>query len=262
MLTEYDLTGKVALITGAGRGIGTGIAEVLAESGADMAINARTPRYVEPFARKLTERTGRQIVPAIGDITVQDLADDMISGVLSQFGRVDILVNNLGDSIRSPLVGLPDDGYSASLPNADIGRVLELNLLATIYCAKAIGKHMLERGSGKVINISSFAAIRGRSQQSIYSASKAGVVGFTRSLALEWAPYGVQVNGIAPGIFPDPATVGEDGYLQAVEDARDRIPVGRVGYLREVGLLAAYLSSDASNYMTGQVLPLDGGLTI
>ena len=121
---------------------------------------------------------------------------------------------------------------------------------------------MLARRSGKVINITSFAAAKGTTNLTIYAAAKAALVGFTRALALEWAPYGIQVNGIGPGLFPDPVTVGEAGYRQRVEDAKLTVPLKREGRLREVGLLALYLASAASDYMTGQTLYLDGGLTL
>jgi NAD(P)-dependent dehydrogenase (short-subunit alcohol dehydrogenase family) len=121
---------------------------------------------------------------------------------------------------------------------------------------------MLARRSGKVVNIGSFASARGGSVLTIYSAAKSALVGFTRSLALEWAPYGVQVNAIAPGLFPDPVTAGEAGYAQRVENARRTVPLQREGRLREVGLLTVYLASRASDYMTGQTLYLDGGLTL
>jgi NAD(P)-dependent dehydrogenase (short-subunit alcohol dehydrogenase family) len=121
---------------------------------------------------------------------------------------------------------------------------------------------MLARRSGKVINVGSFASERGRAMLTIYAAAKSALVGFTRSLALEWAPYGVQVNGIAPGLFPDPVTVGEAGYVERQRNAQKVVPLQREGRLREVGLLALYLAGSASDYMTGQTLYLDGGLTL
>ena len=252
-IPEYDLTGKVAFVTGAGRGIGKGIAQVLAEAGADVVINALTPQYVEGLAADIGKATGRRVVPLVADVTKPDEVERAVARILGEFGSLHILVNNLGDAIRKPLVQLTDE---------ELRTVLDLNFTATVLCSRAVGPHMLARRSGKVINITSFAAAKGTPNLTIYAAAKAALVGFTRALALEWAPYGIQVNGIGPGMFPDPVTVGEAGYRQRVEDAKLTVPLKREGRLREVGLLALYLASAASDYMTGQTLYLDGGLTL
>lgn len=252
-IPEYDLHGKVAFVTGAGRGIGKGIAEVLAEAGADVVINALTPQYVEGLAADIGKATGRRVVPLVADVTRPDEVERAIARILREFGALHILVNNLGDAIRKPLVQVTDE---------ELRTILDLNLTATVLCSRAAGPHMLARRSGKVINISSFAAVKGAPNLTIYAAGKAALVGFTRALALEWAPHGVQVNGIGPGLFPDPVTVGDAAYRQRVEDAKRTVPLGREGRLREVGLLALYLASSASDYMTGQTIYLDGGLTL
>lgn len=260
-MDEFRLDGRVALITGAGRGIGAGIAEVLSEAGADVAINALTERYVKPLADGLTERTGRRVLARIADVTKKDEADELVATVLSEFGKLDILVNNLGDAIQAPLVALPDDPSGKALTDEELGMIVDINVMAALHCTRAVGAHLLERRSGKVVNVSGYAGLRGRPNQTVYSIGKAGLVGFTRSLAHEWAPFRIQVNAIAPGTFPDPITVAEVEYESAVAAAAERIPLGRVGRLREVGLLALYLASPASDYMTGQVIALDGGLT-
>lgn len=160
----------------------------------------------------------------------------------------------------NPLVPLPGQGGSP-VSDEEIKKVIDVNLTCTILCTRAIGPHFLSRRSGKVIIISSFSGVHGRPNYTLYGAGKSGLLGFTRSLALEWAHYGIQVNGICPGTFPDPVTLGEAGYKKALADARTSIPVGREGRLREVGLLALYLASSASDYMIGQMLFLDGGLS-
>jgi len=261
MIPEYSLEGKVALITGAGRGIGTGIAEVLAEAGADLALNALTPQHVVRFAEQLAVRSGRKVIYVIADVTKSERVEHLFNRVLEELGRLDILVNNLGDAIIKPLVALPGE-KGEPVSDEEIKMVMDLNLTSAILCSRAAGPHFLQRRSGKVIIISSFAAIRGRANQTVYAAAKSALWGFTRSLAMEWAPYGIQVNAISPGTFPDPVTVGAEGHLKAIEKAQTSVPLGREGRLREVGLLALYLASSASDYMTGQMLFLDGGLSI
>ena len=263
-IPEYDLSGKVAFVTGAGRGIGKGIAQVLAEAGAEVVINALTGRYVEALAADIRKATGRRVMPLVADVTKSDEVEGSVNRILAEFGSLHILVNNLGDAIRKPLVPMPGQGadFLTPLTDGELRVIVDLNFTATVLCSRAVGPHMLARRSGKVINIASFASARGSPTLTIYAAAKTALVGFTRALALEWAPWGVQVNAIAPGLFPDPVTVGEEGYAQRVEEAKRVIPLKREGKLREVGLLALYLASPASDYMTGQTLYLDGGLTL
>ena len=258
---EYDITDKVVLITGAGRGIGKGIAQVLAEAGADIALNALTPKYVEATAADIAKASGRRVVPVIADVTKPDDVQRAVEQVVGTFGRIDVLVNALGDSIRKPLVKLPEkDLAQASLD--EIKFVMDVNLTEAILCTRAVGPHMLERRVGKIINIASWTARSGGSDLVLYTTAKTALVGLTRSLALEWAPYGVHVNAIAPGMFPDPVTSGEERTKQTMERATRTVPLKRAGRLREVGLLALYLASDASDYMTGQTILLDGGLSL
>jgi 2-deoxy-D-gluconate 3-dehydrogenase len=262
-LEVFDVTGKAVLITGAGRGIGKGIAQVLAEAGADVAINALTPRYVEGVAAEISGASGRQVVPVIADVTKTDGAQDAVDATIQAFGRIDVLINNLGDSIRKPLVALPDQAEGGdALSEDEISHVMDVNLTEAIFCTRAVGPHMLERRSGKIINISSWTAKQGGGDMVVYSIAKTGLAGFTRAQALEWAPYGVHVNCIAPGLFPDPVTVGEDGVQRTAERAARIVPLGRPGDLREVGYLALYLASAASDYMTGQTLYIDGGMSL
>jgi NAD(P)-dependent dehydrogenase (short-subunit alcohol dehydrogenase family) len=259
---EYDLKGTVAFVTGAGRGIGKGIAQALAEAGADVVINSLTDRYVTKLADEIASATGRRVMPLVADVTKSAEVERAVDRILTELGALHVLVNNLGDSIRKPLVPLPGGTSDAPLSDEELRFVMDVNLTATILCTRAAGPQMLARRSGKVINIGSFASTRGGAMLTIYSAAKTALVGFTRALALEWAPFGIQVNGIAPGLFPDAVTAGEAGYRERVENARRTVPLGREGRLREVGLLAVYLASSASDYMTGQTLYLDGGLTL
>lgn len=252
LTTEFSLAGKTALITGAGRGIGTGIAEVFAEAGATVIVNALTDRHLVPFAEALQARTGQTVVALAGDAASAEGVAALVARALAVTGQIDILVNNLGDSIKRPLVEVTD---------AEVDTILALNLMSAIHCCRAVGKHMVGRRQGKIVNVSSFGGLRGQAGNSLYAAAKAALNGLTRSLALEWARHGIGVNAVAPGIFPDPVTIGAEAYAATVENARTQVPLGRVGRLREVGLAALYLASSASDYMVGQTLPLDGGLT-
>jgi NAD(P)-dependent dehydrogenase (short-subunit alcohol dehydrogenase family) len=259
MPAEFDITGKVVFITGAGRGIGKGIAQVLAEAGADVALNALTPRYVSGTATEIAASSGRRVVPVIADVTKPDDVRRAVDSVLATFGRIDVLVNALGDSIRKPLVTLPGT-ETAGVSDDELRFIIDINLTEALLCTRAVGPHMLERRSGKVINIASWTAHQGGRDMVLYTTAKTALAGFTRSQALEWSPYGVQVNAIAPGIFPDVATAGEESVKRSTQRAEQMVPLGRPGRLREVGFLALYLASAASDYMTGQTILLDGGL--
>ncbi len=261
MPAEFDVTGKVVFITGAGRGIGKGIAQVLAEAGADIALNALTPKYVDGTAAEIAKASGRKVVPVIADVTTADGVKRAVDSVLATFGRIDVLVNALGDSIRKPLVALPGkDGEGAT--DDDLKFIMDINLTEALLCTRAVGPHMLARKSGKVINIASWTAQQGGRDMVLYTTAKTALAGFTRAQALEWAPYHVHVNAIAPGMFPDVVTSGEERVKQSAQRAEQTVSLKRTGRLREVGLLALYLASDASDYMTGQTLLLDGGLSL
>ena len=261
MPKEFDITGKVVFITGAGRGIGRGIAEVLAEAGADVALNALTTKYVEGAAAEIAKASGRRVVPIIADVTRSDGVQRAVNEVLKQFGRIDVLVNALGDAIRKPLASLPDKSSAeATISDDDLRFIMDINLTEALLCTRAVGPHMLARRSGKVINIAAWTAHQGGRDMVLYTTAKTALAGFTRAQALEWAPYNVQVNAIGPGFFPDAVTSGAEGFKAASERARQAVPLGRAGRLRECGFLALYLASAASDYMTGQTILLDGGL--
>lgn len=259
----FDVAGKVVFVTGAGRGIGKGISQVFAEAGADVAINALTDKFVPGLAAEIAEDTGRTVVPVIADVTTASGADGAVAEVLDRFGRIDVLVNALGDSLRAPLVGLPEAGEpGAPIADSDLEFIMDINLTEALLCTRAVGPHMLSRGSGKVINISSWTAQQGGGEMVLYTTAKTALSGFTRAQALEWAPHGVHVNCIAPGLFPDVVTGGPERVRRSEERAKREVPLGRTGQLKEVGYLALYLASAASDYMTGQTLILDGGLSL
>lgn len=263
MPTEFDIEGRCVFVTGAGRGIGKGIAQVLAEAGADVAINALTGKHVTGLAEELAASTDRKVVPVVGDVTRPEGANRAVEQAIAALGRIDVLVNALGDSIRTPLVGLPGGSKPGEpIADTDLDFIMDINLTEALLCTRAVGPHMLERGSGKVINISSWTGHGGGGNMVLYTTAKTALAGFTRAQALEWAPHGIQVNCIAPGLFPDVVTVGEERLRETGERAKREVPLGRPGRLKEVGFLALYLASIASDYMTGQTIVLDGGMSL
>lgn len=256
----HDLSGKVVFVTGAGRGIGRGIAEVAAECGADVALNALTDRYVTDLAARIAGDTGRRVVPVVGDVTSPAGARAAVESAVAELGRIDVLVNNLGDAIAKPLVALPGDDRPG-MTDEEVETVMGLNLGATIACTRAAAGAMLERRSGTIINISSFAALRGGLNTVIYATAKTALTGFTRALALEFAPFGVHVNAVAPGTFPDPVTSGER-YEASLARAASNTPIGRAGDVREIGYAVAFLASAEADYIVGQTLAVDGGVSL
>ena len=255
---EYSVQGKSVIITGAARGIGKGIARVLAEAGANVMVTALTDRYLKPLAEEMAA-SGHPIETMTADATKAEDWRKTVDTALERWGRIDVLVNNLGDAIRKPLVPLPGGSSDAPITDDEWRFVMDVNLTQAFLGCRAVGPHFIERRMGRVINISAFAARKGSPDMLLYSVAKTGLARLTQTLSLEWAPFGVNVNCIAPGMFPDPETGDPQQVAASRERAKSNIPLGRVGELREVGLLALYLASDASAYMTGETLFLDGG---
>jgi NAD(P)-dependent dehydrogenase (short-subunit alcohol dehydrogenase family) len=249
MSNPLPLEGKVAIVTGSGRGIGRSIALAYADSGADVALFARTAAQVEEAASEVRAR-GRRALAITGDVTDERRVGELVRATLSELGRLDILVNNVGVAIVKP--------FMDSTP-ADWQAQINWNIIGTLLCTHAVGGHFKAQRGGKVINISSVAGIRGKTGMTIYGATKAAVIQFTKILAVEWAPLNVNVNCIVPGAF----------YTQPMKRVLDdptlgpirvkKIPMQRYGDPDEIGPLAVYLASDASRFMTGSVLTIDGG---
>ena len=259
--SEYNIEGNTVIVTGAARGIGKGIARVLAEAGAKVMVTALTERYLVPLAQEMAS-SGHPIEAITADATKAEDWQRTLDLALERWGHIDALINNLGDAIGKPLVPLPGSSEDrGAITDEEWRFVLDVNLTEAFMGCRAVGPHFLERRKGKVVNISGFAARKGRPGTLVYSTAKAGLARLTQTLALEWAPYGVTVNSIAPGQFPDPETGDAANVAATRERAKATIPLGRVGELREVGLLALYLISDASNYLTGETIYLDGGLS-
>jgi NAD(P)-dependent dehydrogenase (short-subunit alcohol dehydrogenase family) len=249
----FDLSGRVALVTGGSRGLGLEMAEGLGEAGASLMLCARREQWLTPAISAMRER-GFRVEGSICDVADQAQAQAVISATMEAFGRIDILVNNAGISWGEQPETMPLDQWR---------RVLDTNLTGAFLFAQAAGREMLKKESGSIINIASVAGIRsavGGPHYAGYVASKAGLMGLTRELAASWGPRGIRVNAIAPGFFhsrlADPAIALVESSIKA------RNPIPRVGQAGELKGLTVFLASDASSYITGQVIAVDGGGTI
>lgn len=251
MLKEFSLSGSTALVTGGGRGIGRAIALTLAEAGADVAISARTLSQVEQVAEEIQALNRRSLALQV-DVTDPLSVDQMVAHTTNQLGRIDILVNNAGIWGTSSVASFSNDTWQ---------RTIETNLSGPFYCCRAVASQMLERRSGRIINVSSTAGSMAAIGGAAYTSSKAALNMLTKVLALEWAPYNVGVNSIGPGWFETGMTKTSLETPEKRAEVESIIPMRRLTSLRDLGLLAVYLASPASNWMTGQVIHLDGGET-
>jgi NAD(P)-dependent dehydrogenase (short-subunit alcohol dehydrogenase family) len=252
LLSQFDLTGKAAIVTGASRGLGVSFARGLAKAGCDLIIAARDLERLRHVARDL-EQNGRRVVPVQADVCQQQDVESMVQRSVTEFGKVDILVNNAGISAVAEAEAMTREQWQI---------VIDTNLTALFFCAQYAARQMLSQGSGKIINIASMYGISASSyvSQASYVTSKAGVLGLTRELAVEWAPRGVQVVALAPGFFRSDQTIWAfEQNKQLGEKLLAKVPMGRMGKLEELEGTIVYLASSASDYMTGQALILDGG---
>jgi gluconate 5-dehydrogenase len=267
MVTEYDLQGKIAIVTGAGRGIGKGIALTLAESGVDLAVTARTVREIEQTAAEIRQ-LGRKAAVIPADVTKADQVGQVVDKTLSHYGKIDILVNNAGVAILKPVAFVPGVepprwqgalGWNTQLSEQEWHQVIDTNLTSAFLFAQAVAPHMIRQKKGKIINISSNSDNLAPPYFSAYCVSKAGLSMLTRCLASELAPFNICVNAIGPGHIPTPMTAKVHENPDLRRRMLETVPLGREGQPREIGLLVIYLASAASDYMTGEVLYLDGG---
>lgn len=246
------LDGKAAFITGAGKGLGRAIALGLARAGADVALVSRTRKDLESLAGEV-RALGRRALVAVADVTRSAEVDAAVAKTTEEFGRLDVLVHSAGGSLRKA---------SLELTDADWNFVIEANLTSTFLVCRAAGKVMAARRSGSIINIASAAGLRGRPTNAPYSAAKAGVINLSRAFAMEWASLGVRVNVIAPGRFLTPLTSAEMNDPAAYAAFVKKVPLGRIGRPEELEEISVWLASDASSFVTGSVLVIDGGQTL
>lgn len=249
-LELFRLQGKVAIVTGGNGGIGKGMALGLAGAGADMVIAARNQTKTAQTIKEI-ETLGRK---ALGlQVEVQKEADvaHMIAATIKQFGRIDILINNAGMVIRKPLEELSLEEWN---------QVMAVNVTSMFLCSKAVYPLMKQQGGGKIINIGSMTSLFGSAAVPVYSTSKGGVVQLTKSLAMAWAPYNIQVNAVLPGwITTDMTAPMKTNAPERYQAVSSRIPAQRWGKPSDLAGVAVFLGSAASDYVTGTAIPIDGG---
>ncbi|MDO6656918.1 SDR family oxidoreductase [Anaerobacillus sp. 1_MG-2023] len=247
----FDLTGKTAIVTGGGRGLGKQIAEGFAEAGANVVICSRKREACEAVSEEL-QKAGVKSLAFECDVTNQEQVQHVVDETMKEFGRIDILVNNSGASWGAPVVEMPLQAWH---------KVMEVNVTGTFLFAQAVGKEMINQKSGKIINIASVAGLGGADPRYMdaigYNTSKGAVITFTKDLAVKWGGYNINVNAIAPGFFP---TKMSKGLIDAGgEKMLETTPLNRFGSDDDLKGAALFLASNASNYVTGNILIVDGG---
>jgi 3-oxoacyl-[acyl-carrier protein] reductase len=242
------LENKVALVTGGTRGIGAAICLKLAESGADIVFNGTCEEGAKRTVEGV-ERLGRKVLFVKADVTKREDVVKLVNSAIKKFGKIDILVNN---------AGITRDALLLRMSEEDWDRVITVNLKGVFTCSQLVAKHMVKVKNGVIINVSSVIGLVGNAGQSNYAASKAGIIGFTKSLAKELASRGIRVNAIAPGFINTEMTAKLSAEMREI--IRERIPLGFFGEPADVAAAVKFLASDEARYITGQVLIIDGGL--
>ncbi len=248
----FELRGQVALVTGASKGLGRSMSMALAEAGADVVMVARGPVKLAEAEKEVADMGVRTLAIA-ADVTIADDVEKMVGKALAKFGKIDILVNNVGTYIGKPIVESTTEEWLD---------MINTNLTTTYLCCRAVGKHMIERKRGKVVNMAAAIGALGARNASAYCASKGGVIQLTRALAVEWAKYGITVNAIAPGTMETEITkkmLEDPKVRKAVEG---KIPMKRIGYPSDLAGAVIFLSASGSDYITGQTMFVDGGFSV
>ena len=245
----FDLTGRVAVVIGGTSGIGRAIAHGLAQAGADVVCTSRRAEEVDKAASEI-ESFGRRSVRCVSDVSSRESLDNLLAESVAGLGKVDILVNSAGRTKREPTLDQSEDDWNA---------VLETNLNGTLRSCQVFGRHMLENGYGRIINIASLSSFVSLFEVAAYSASKAAVAALTKSLAIEWAKNGVNVNAIAPGVFRTALNTKLLDETPRGHEFLSRTPMGRFGKVEELAGAAVFLASDAASFVTGEVVVVDGG---
>jgi NAD(P)-dependent dehydrogenase (short-subunit alcohol dehydrogenase family) len=249
----FDLKNKVAIVTGSRRGIGKGIAERLAYAGANVVISDIDQKECEAVAREIADTHHVKTLAVKCDVSNKAEADNLIRKTVEKFGKIDILVNNAGIFFQKPFLEYTEEDWD---------KIMDINLKSIYLCSQAAAKEMVKRKRGKIVNITSIAGIIGYPGAAAYCASKAGMINLTRALALELAPYKINVNAVAPGLIETPMTKFIIENKQAFEATLAAIPWKRQGQPSDIANAVHYLASDEADYVTGHTLVVDGGWTI
>jgi gluconate 5-dehydrogenase len=247
----FDLTGKVALITGASRGLGQYFGRALARAGADLIITSREAATLKPFQAEI-EALGRKALPLALDVRDYDSIQRMTAAAIEHCGKIDVLVNNAGCNVRKPALEVTWDDWNL---------ILDTNLRGAFFVAQAVARHMIPRKTGRIINIGSVTCVAGYAGLGPYGASRGGVKQLTMSLADDWGVHGITVNCLAPGWFKTAQNAKLYENQEWVEYLTDRIPLKRPGQPQDLDGAIVFLASDASAYITGQTLLVDGGIS-
>ncbi len=245
----FSLEGKVAVVTGGTSGIGRALSIGLAEAGADVVATARREQQVEETASAI-EAAGRKTLRMASDVCDRASLERLLAAVLKQFGKVDILVNCAGIIKRAPTLDFPEEEWTS---------IINTNLTGTLRACQVFGRHMLERGYGRIVNIASLNSFISLSEVAAYAASKSGVASLTRSLAVEWSKKGVNVNAVAPGVFRTDLNAKLLDSTARGQELLMRTPMGRFGKTEELIGATVFFASDSASFVTGQVLAVDGG---
>ena len=248
-MKALDLSGRVAVVVGGTSGIGRAIALGLAEAGADVVVSGRRAELIETVAKEI-EAQGRKSLRQPADVADRVSLEKLRDKVVAELGKVDILVNSAGTTKRRPTLDVPEDEWNM---------IMETNLTGTLRACQVFGRHMIERGYGRIINIASLSSFVALFEVAAYAASKAAVASLTKSLAIEWSSKGVTVNAIAPGVF---RTDLNTALLDGTDRGREfllRTPMKRFGKVEELAGAAVFLASDAASFVNGEVLAVDGG---
>jgi NAD(P)-dependent dehydrogenase (short-subunit alcohol dehydrogenase family) len=248
-VNQFSLEGRVAVVTGGTSGIGLALVRGLAEAGADVVPMSRRKEQVDAAADEVEQR-GRRAVRVTADVSDRASLQNALTATVEQLGKVDILVNCAGITKRTPTLDLGDEEWNG---------IIETNLTGTLRACQVFGRHMLERGYGRIINIASLASFVGLFEVAAYTASKAGVAGLTRALAVEWGSRGVNVNAIAPGVYRTALNAALLDGTERGKEFRLRTPMGRFGRVEELAGACVFLASDASSFVNGELLAVDGG---